>query len=880
MGNVSEKEMNDYIRDNFENAYYTCNTESEFKGYFEKYATTNKIDLEKEKNRETFNKVIKIHLKTFTNRKNYERKMQEDNLNLKNQLENLKIQNSNQEELLKRYENNIKENKEMQDKMMEKIDEKNKEIEKNHKNQEELLKKHEEDLKKREEDNKHMQEEMMKKIDEKNEEIKKNQKNQEELLKKHEEDLKKREEDNKHMQEEMMKKIDEKNEEIKKNQKNQEDLLKKHEEDLKKRDEDFANKIKKINEENQKNFENKIEEITKKNSQNIENIQNEYLKKIEEMNKNAEIEKKKLEEKYKQEKDENKKKVNQEFDEKVNTQISYQLEEILKKFKKEESTFCLDNIKGFKTDKLSEVIKILFKNEDISKNIKENIKLQLNLLLDEPNRKVNHLNILVLGISGVGKSSLIKILLGYEELKEGSKDIPEDGFFKPTTEGKPKYYESKMVPFLKLADTQGIEISSKTSKKPYGISEVEEDTSEFIIQQNESGNPDNYVHCIWYCFQPNSGRFQDDEEILLEKLSKQYSIESLPIIMVGTQANSKEKIKLFEEGFAKKQFKFNFDFVPVLAKKMDNIEPFGLDILQKISIEKSMKAVKSQCYQGILEDVKQIFLNNLDKKSEDILKNIELYKEQYLKEISKGKEINQLKSDIIHIFVYILNNFNSYLLNKKTIEENNQLKKESLESLGKFFDSYFTQCLLGYQDCLNDFIEKFTNEVVVNMIEFQNSFNKSHDGLVYIKSKIEWERILKNSIFGHLKKYAENYCNKNALIFLMDLLVLYFKNAYIRTFQQILDAKTEKTKDIDELIKGKISNQFIEISKKVEEYQKKIKEEEKRRKEEEEKKRKKEEEKRKKEEEKRKKEEERLKREKEKKIEPINGLDFNIDDTL
>ena len=361
MGNVSEKEMNDYIRDNFENAYYTCNTESEFKGYFEKYATTNNIDLEKEKNRETFNKVIKIHLKTFTNRKNYERKMQEDNLNLKNQLENLKNQNSNQEELLKRYENNIKENKEMQ--------------------------------------------------------------------------------------EEMMKKIDEKNEEIKKNQKNQEDLLKKHEEDLKKRDEDFANKIKEINEENQKNFESKIEEITKKNSQNIENIQNEYLKKIEEMNKNAEIEKKKLEEKYKQEKDENKKKVNQEFDEKVDTQIRYQLEEILKKFKKEESTFCLDNIKGFKTDKLSEVIKILFKNEEISKNIKENIKLQLNLLLDEPNRKVNHLNILVLGISGVGKSSLIKILLGYEELKEGSKDIPEDGFFKPTTEGKPKYYESKMVPF-------------------------------------------------------------------------------------------------------------------------------------------------------------------------------------------------------------------------------------------------------------------------------------------------------------------------------------------------------------------------------------------------------------------------------------------------
>ena len=105
------------------------------------------------------------------------------------------------------------------------------------------------------------------------------------------------------------------------------------------------------------------------------------------------------------------------------------------------------------------------------------------------------------------------------------------------------------------------------------------------------------------------------------------------------------------------------------------------------------------------------------------------------------------------------------------------------------------KCLTGYQDCLNDFIEKYTNEVVINMIQFQNTFNQSHDGLVYIKSKIDWERIIKNNIFNHLKKHAENFCSKNELIFLMDLLVLYFKNAYIVTFQKILEAKTEKSKD-------------------------------------------------------------------------------------
>jgi predicted GTPase len=91
-------------------------------------------------------------------------------------------------------------------------------------------------------------------------------------------------------------------------------------------------------------------------------------------------------------------------------------------------------------------------------------------LLDEPNRKVNHLNILVIGKTGAGKSSLIGEMLRYEKEnnntdinnnENNSSSNPKSGFFKPTTIGKPKYYESKTVPFLRFADTQGIEIAQK-----------------------------------------------------------------------------------------------------------------------------------------------------------------------------------------------------------------------------------------------------------------------------------------------------------------------------------------------------------------------------------------------------------------------------------
>lgn len=115
---------------------------------------------------------------------------------------------------------------------------------------------------------------------------------------------------------------------------------------------------------------------------------------------------------------------------------------------------------------------------------------------------------------------------------------------------------------------------------------------------------------------------------------------------------------------------------------MDTIEAYGLDILQKQSIIKSMSAVESKSYQGILQDVKTICLNNLKNKSPQISTIIEKYKDDCLKEMSKGACINDLKSQIMDIFITILNNFNNIILNENKIEGNKELKKESMESLG------------------------------------------------------------------------------------------------------------------------------------------------------------------------------------------------------
>ena len=62
-----------------------------------------------------------------------------------------------------------------------------------------------------------------------------------------------------------------------------------------------------------------------------------------------------------------------------------------------------------------------------------------------------------------------------------------------------------------------------------------------------------------------------------------------------------------------------------------------------------------------------------------------------------------------------------------------------------------------------------------------------------------------------------------------------FADAYFTTYKKILEAKEEKSKEIDELIKNKIKSQFIDIEKKIDDYLQRLKEEEKKKKEEEQK---------------------------------------------
>ena len=179
-------------------------------------------------------------------------------------------------------------------------------------------------------------------------------------------------------------------------------------------------------------------------------------------------------------------------------------------------------------------------------------------------------------------------------------------FGKPCPLGEPQYYTSKKISLLRLADSRGIEINN------YGIEQVFNSINNFITQKLECGISDQFVHCIWYCI--TEARLEDIEINTLMKLTNIYKSKNIPIIMVYTQALSDVKQKLMEN-FIKENCTFQFDFIPVLAKKekICNIEinSFGIDKLIETSILRAKEAVKTTLIENSTFQTKQLIKDNL-----------------------------------------------------------------------------------------------------------------------------------------------------------------------------------------------------------------------------------------------------------------------------
>ena len=381
----------------------------------------------------------------------------------------------------------------------------------------------------------------------------------------------------------------------------------------------------------------------------------------------------------------------------------------------------------FNPDFLISSIKLIFKEMNISNSIKKEIETNINS--NEFSEKLNHFNILILGRAGIGKTTLINSILEFD----GTPNELLTGEGTSKTMGEPKGYTSEKVKGLRLWDSQGID------KEKYDIPKVVEDVKKLINEASINNDPDKFIHCIWYCV--SGYRFEKSESESISELMSIYDDDTLPIIIIYTEAYDEETAenvcnevkKVLETKIDKNKIK-EINIIPIVAKKKEikvgndftTIEKFGIKSLMDISVKKIILAVNSACFFSFKNKLKKDFEKKIEKNRADIINNNNIKVDSFISG-NKISDITLLNSPIIQntiipkLFGEKLNKTCKSKVSKILQNFQKFIEDECIKNLPHFFSVCLSESLMEYK---NENVEKKEedNEDDINVKEEINKY--------------------------------------------------------------------------------------------------------------------------------------------------------------
>ncbi len=171
-------------------------------------------------------------------------------------------------------------------------------------------------------------------------------------------------------------------------------------------------------------------------------------------------------------------------------------------------------------------------------------------IMDQIERKregLKTINLMILGKTGVGKSTLINTLFGENRVKTGL--------------GRPVTTDIVRIPgdHLTVYDTPGLELGGDNS-----MSKLLSQVVDVINRQVEEGTIDDAIHCILYCVSTPSHRFEDNEADFIKNLQAKIITHNIPIFIVLTQSFNKNDSAALKAYIESLRLKIKA-IVPVLA---------------------------------------------------------------------------------------------------------------------------------------------------------------------------------------------------------------------------------------------------------------------------------------------------------------------------
>ena len=487
-----------------------------------------------------------------------------------------------------------------------------------------------------------------------------------------------------------------------------------------------------------------------------------------------------------------------------------------------DNSFQEEVLSKYDEELLTSTLKSLFQELNISNSIKT--QLEKDLDTNEFSEKLNHFNILILGRAGIGKTTLINSILEFE----GTPNELLTGEGTSKTMGPPVGYVSDTVKGLRLWDSQGID------KEKYNIPKVVEDVKNLINQASLNNDPDKFIHCIWYCISGN--RFEKSESESISELMSIYDDDTLPIIIVYTEAYSEQSTEdvcvevkdVLGNLMANKEKIKEINIMPVVAKDKEIksgksctiIEKFGIKPLMDLSIKKIMAAVNSACFFSFKNKLKKDYENIVETKCTNIKNNTNNKVNEFLPG-NKIANINSLNSPIIKNLIlkklleYQTLTENSKTLVNKLIKNYQQfIDSECMNNLSRFLSKCIAESIMEYK---NANIEKKEedNEDDTNIKEKLNIYTMN-----YVEKKKGDEK--KNNIKKGggqedttFEKIRKNYLDNIIKIsskFLNNKIADKISNLLISTYNELINNYDEK---IQNKVKDSMNQQSLNVMKEI-----------------------------------------------------------------